>query len=224
MKRKSPVTLAFFVFALSTFAQNDMPTLKVEAKSALVWDKGFPESTASSVVWDPLTGNEIHKLSSAGIEASSRVGYERVGPGEAGELLNYTTIIANNTDSVLSVQYGGASVDGHVAMPLSVVLTNKGLRKRDRKTLWDLTKMHCFNTGFASRENWFSADAPARTFTVRAQTAMTISWVSKDPRRYSVRCSLDGCHVTGTVRYYIRVNDRDYVFVWPGESVVYCGE
>jgi len=231
MKRTPLVALAVFAFTLITFAQDDIPTFqddiptfKVEAKSALVWDKAVPENATSSIVWDPLTGNEIHKLSSAGIEVSSRVGYERVSSSESGELLNYTTTIANNTDSDLAVRYGGASADGHVAMPLWVALTNKGLHKRDRRNVWDLSRMHCFKSGFASRENFFSEHALSKTFTVRAQTAMTISSVSKDPRRYSVRCSLDGCHVIGTIRFYISVNRKDYVFVWPGRSVVYCGE
>jgi hypothetical protein len=222
--RRPSVALAFFIFALSTFAQNDTPTFKAEAKSAVVWDRAVPESAASSIAWDPLTGYEIHKLNSDGVEVSSRIGYERPSSGETGELLNYTTTIANNTDSDLSVHYGGASADGHTALPLWVVLTSKGVDKRDRKNVWELDKMHCVKTGFASSENFFSAHAPSKTFTVRAQTALTISSVSKDPRRYSVRCSLDGCHVTGTLRYYITVNRKDYVFVWPGRSVVYCGK
>ena len=224
MKRGPFVTLAVFISALGTFAQNDTPTFKVDTKSALVWDTAVPESATSSIVWDPLTGNEIHKLKSEGIEVSSRIGYERLSSSEAGELLNYTTTIANNTDSDLSVQYGGASADGQAAMPLWVVLTSKGLNKRDRKNVWELNKMHCFKTGFASSENFFSAHAPSKTFSVRAQTALTISSVSRDPRRYSLRCSLDGCHVNGTIRYYITVNHKDYVFVWPGRSVVYCGK
>jgi len=224
MKRNQLSVIAFLVFTLSTFAQDDTPTFRVEAKSALVWDKDLSENATSSTVWDPLTGNEIHKLRSAGIEVSSRIGYERVSPGEAGKLLHYTTNIANHTDSDVSVNYGGASVDGRVATPLWVALTNKGVKKRDRKDVWELSKMHCFKTGFASSENFFSAHDPSKTFTVRAQTAMTISSVAKDPRNYSVRCSLDGCHVTGTLRYYITVNRKDYVFVWPGRLVVYCGE
>jgi hypothetical protein len=224
MKRRPSVALAFFIFALSTFAQDNTPTFKVGAKSALVWDTAVPESATSSIVWDPLTGHEIHRLHSDGIEVSSRIGYERLSSGEAGELLNYTTTIANNTDNDLSVQYGGASADGYAALPLWVVLTSKGINKRDRKNVWELDKMHCFKTGFASSENFFSAHALSKTFTVRAQSALTISSVSKDPRRYSVRCSLDGCHVTGTLRFYITVNRKDYVFVWPGRSVVYCGK
>jgi len=224
MKRNQLIVLAFLVFTHSTFAQDDTPTFRAEAKSALVWDDSLPETATSTTVWDPLTGNEIHKLSSAGIEVSSRIGYERVSSGETGKLLHYTTTIANNTDSDVSVKYGGASVDGHVAMPLWVALTHKGLKKRDQKDVWELSKMHCFKTGFAARDNFFSVHDPSGTFTVHAQTAMTISSVAKDPRNYSVRCSVDGCLVTGILRYYITVNRKDYVFVWPGHSVVYCGE
>ena len=223
MKRIPLIVLALFASAVHTFAQNDIPTFKAEAKSALVWDANFPGSGRSSIVWDPLTGNEIHKLSSAGIEVSSRVGYERVSLSEAGEFLNYTTTIANNTDSDISVQYGGASADGRAATPLWLARTSKDVKKRDRKKVWELGRMHCFKTGFASSENVFSANTPSKAFTVHAQTAMTISSVSKDPRPYSIRCTLVGCHVTGTVRYFITVNKKDYVFIWSGDSVVYCG-
>ena len=224
MKRNQVIGLVFLAFTLTTCAQDDTPTFKVEGKSALVWDKDVPNSATTSTVWDPLTGNEIHKLRSPGIEVSSRVGYERVSSGGPGKLLHYTTTVANDTNSDVLVKYGSASVDGYVATPLRVALTNKGLRKRDRKDVWELCKMHCFKTGFTSSENFFSAHDQAKTFTVRAQTAMTISSVAKDPRSYSVLCSLEGCHVTGTLRFYITVNRKDYVFVWPGRSVVYCGE
>src|ERR1700756_1139428 len=90
MKRKLLVGLAFVALVLSTFAQNDVPTFKAEAKSALVWNKDFPESATSSIIWDPLTGNEIHKLSSGGIEVSSRIGFESVSSGNVGKLLLYT--------------------------------------------------------------------------------------------------------------------------------------
>jgi len=223
MKWVQPVALAFF-FTLSTFGQDGMPTFKVDASSALVWDKDSPESATSFTIWDPLTGNEIHKLSTGGVEVSSLLGYERVSLSSAGKLLNYTTTIANNTDSDLSVQYGGASADGHAALPLWVARSNKEFNKRDRKDVWELSKMHCFKNGFASSENFFSAHAISRVFTVHPKTAMTISSVTKDPRSTSVRCSVEGCHITGTIRHYITVNRKDYVFVWPGRSVVYCGE
>ncbi|MFZ1009117.1 MAG: hypothetical protein WAN65_19910 [Candidatus Sulfotelmatobacter sp.] len=224
---KQIVALAFLLLTLSPSAQNNIPTFKVETKSALVWDENFLESTASSIR-DPLSGNEIHKLSNDGIEVSSRVGYERVSPSKEDKLINYTTTIANNTDSEASVQYGGVSVDGHLALPLRVAAGSKGLSKRDRKDTWDLTKMYCFQSGFASRENFISSSsstqASTQIFTVRPKTSITISFVTKDPRTSAVLCSMDGCHLQGKVRYYVTVNLRDYVFVWSGRSVVYCGE
>src|SRR5271167_2300263 len=100
------------------FAQNGTPTFTAGAASAFVWGEGDDPGAVSSSVRDPVTGNAIHKLSYAGIEVSSRTGYERIGLGEVGELLNFTTTIVNNTESELSVRQGGASVDGHVALPL----------------------------------------------------------------------------------------------------------
>jgi hypothetical protein len=222
VNQKQIVALAFLSLTQSTSAQNNIPTYKVESKSALVWDENSLESTASSIR-DPLSGNEIHRLSYDGIEVSSRVGYERVSPSKEDRLINYTTTVANNTDSDATVQYGGVSVDGNMALPLRVAADSKGLSKRGRRDTWDLTKMHCFQTGFASRESVFSS-ASTQIFTVRPKTSITISFVTKDPRTSAVLCSMDGCHLKGKVRYYVTVNLRDYVFVWPGRSVVYCGK
>ncbi len=224
MKRNHPIALVLLAFIPTTFAQNEAPTFRVDSRSALVWDKELPGDAASAIVWDPLTGLEVHKLSHGGIEVSSRMGYERVALGNAGKLLNYTTIVANSTDSDVTVQYGGASVDGHAAQTLWVALSNKGFKKRIRNDVWELNKMHCFKSGFASTENFVSGDSLSKVFTVRPQTAMTISAVSKDPRTHSVLCSVNGCQITGTIRYYVTVNGKDYVFVWPGPSVFYCGE
>ena len=223
MNQKQIVALALLFLTLSTSAQSNIPTFKVKTKSALVWDADFLESGASSIR-DPLSGNELHRLSYNGIEVSSRLGYERVSPSKEDKLINYTTTVANNTDSDASVQYGGVSVDGHLALPLRVVADSKGLSKRDRRDTWDLTKMHCFQTGFASRESIFSSPASTQIFTVRPRSSITISFVTKDPRTSGLLCSMDGCHLKGKVRYYVTVNLRDYVFVWSGRSVVYCGE
>lgn len=223
VNKKQIVALAFPFLALSISAQDNVPTFKAETKSALVWDENVIENTGSSIR-DPLSGNEIHRLSYDGIEVSSRLGYEKVNPSKEDKLINYTTTVANNTDSDASVQYGSVSVDGYIALPLRVAAGGKGLNKRDRKDTWDLTKMHCFQTGFASRESALSSSASTQTFTVRPKTSITISFVTKDPRTSAVLCSMDGCHLKGKVRYYVTVNHRDYVFVWSGRSVVYCGE
>ena len=222
LKQNQIVVLAFLLLTLSPSAQNTIPIFQVETKSALVWDETLLERTASSVR-DPLSGNEIHRLSDDGIEVSSRLGYERVSPNKEDKLINYTTTIANNTDSDASVQYGGVSVDGQIALPLRVAADNKGLNKHDRRDTWDLTKMHCFQTGFATSERVFSSSATTQIVTLRPRTSITISFVTKDPRTSAVLCSMDGCHLQGKVRYYVTVNRRDYVFVWSGSSVVYCG-
>jgi hypothetical protein len=222
MRRTLAVTL-FLAFPLLTFAQNDLPTFTAEAASALVWGEDHRSGAVSSSIQDPVTGNAIHKLSYAGIEVSSRTGYERIGLGEVGELLNFTTTIVNNTESELSVRQGGASVDGHVALPLSVVPTNKGLSKRERKQVWELARMRCFSSGFLPNQNFFSADASSKIFTVNPKTALTVSFVTKDPRNYSMRCSVEGCFPTGTIRFSVTVNTTDFVFVWPGRAAVYCG-
>lgn len=218
--------IAMFVlsFALRAIAQNDIPTFKVDARSALVWGEDASGGARSSTIVDPRTGNFIHRLSYAGIEVSTQMGFERVSLSEAGKLLTYTTTIANNTDTDLSVRYGGASVDGHVVQPLMLDPANKGVSKHARKGIWALNKMDCFTSGFASGENFFSANALAKVFTIRPKTAMTVSSVTMYPGSSRSLCSMDGCHITGTIRYYIQVNSRDYVFVWPGHDVVYCGE
>src|SRR5258707_1286496 len=109
-----------------TFAQNDLPTFRAEGASAFVWGDDNYSSAVSSSIHDPVTGNVIHKLSHAGIEVSSEAGFESIGYGAAGELLSFTTTIANNTESELSVRRGGASIEGHVAFPLLVGTTNRG--------------------------------------------------------------------------------------------------
>ena len=218
------MTLAILVFTLITFAQNETPTVKVEVTGALVWGDDSPIGSVSSSMRDPLTGNTIHKLSYAGIEVSSRAGFESLGSGRAGELLNFTSTIVNNTETDLSVRQAGASVDGHAALPLSVVPSMKGLNKREREQVWELGKMYCFLGGFLSRENFFSANASSKVFKVAPNSALTVSFVTKDPRNYSLLCSIGGCYPKGTMRFYVTVNTRDYVFIWPGRSVIYCGK
>jgi hypothetical protein len=226
MRRACGLTLAVFAFGLGMFGQDDLTTFKAEAKSAFVWGEDAPEGAVSSTVQDPLTGNVIPKLSHAGIDVSWRIGFERAGIGQPGDFLNYTTTIVNSTGGTLSVRYGGISVDGHPASPLSIVPANKHLSKKEagKSNLAELSKMNCFTSGFLSGDNFFSANNLSQTLSVLPGNALTVSTVIRDPRSYSVRCSVEGCHPTGTIRYYIKVNNLDYVFVRPGRSVTYCGK
>jgi len=227
MKHTCIFVLAVFAFTPGIFEQGGLPTIKTEAMSAFVWGEDSPSGAISSTIQDPLTGNAIHVLSYAGIEVNSRLGFERVSSNEVGTFLNYTTTIVNTTDSALSVRYGGISVDGHAAPPLWVVPPGSKLSKKERKSMPDfveLGKLHCFTSGLLSSDNFFSANAPSQVLTVAPKTALTVSSVIRDPRSYhTLQCSVEGCFPIGTIRYYLKVDDKDYVFVWPGRSAVYCG-
>jgi hypothetical protein len=59
---------------------------------------------------------------------------------------------------------------------------------------------------------------------VTPKTALTVSFVTKDPRNYSVRCSVEGCYPTGTMRYSVTINTTDFVFIWAGRAAAYCGK
>jgi len=227
MKQSCILILAVFAFTHCGFGQDGGPIIKAEALSAFVWGEDSPSGAVSSTIQDPLTGNAVHRLSFAGIEVSSRLGFERVGTNEPGTFLNYTTTIVNSTGTAMSVRYGGFSVDGHTAAPVWVVPAGRKLSKKERKSepgAVELAKLQCFTSGFLSSQNVFSANASPQVITVAPRTALTISSVIRDPRSYHpLRCSVEGCYPTGTIRYYLKVDDKDYVFVWAGRSAVNCG-
>jgi hypothetical protein len=227
MKHACIFVLAVFACIPGVFGQDNVPIIKAEVMSAFVWGEDSASGASSSTIQDPLTGNAVHSLSYAGVEVTSRIGFEGVSTEEVGTFLNYTTTIINSTDSTLSVRYGGISVDGHAAAPLWVVPAGQKLNKQERKSnpkAVKLGEIHCLTSGFLSSENLFSANASSQVLSIAPRTALTVSSVIRDPRNYhSVLCSVDGCHPTGTMRYYLRVDDKDYVFVWPGRAAVYCG-
>ncbi len=223
MRRTLEVLLIVLAFTLFTFAQNDVQTFRTETTNAFVWGEDSRPGAVSSSIRDPVTGHAIHKLNHGGVEVSSRAGFERVGSGEAGELLSFATTIVNTTQSAVSVRLGGASVEGHVVLPLSVVRTKKGLNKKKRKEVWELGSMHCFSSGFLPKEEFFSPIASSTAFTVTPNHALTISFVTLDPRYSSVLCSMGGCYPKGTMRFSVTVNATDFVFIWPGHTMVYCG-
>jgi hypothetical protein len=227
MKQACIFVLSVFAFTPGVFAQDGVPMIKATVMSAFVWGEDSTSGAVSSTIQDALTGNALHTLSYAGREVSSRIGFERVSANEVGTFLNYTTTIVNSTDSTLSVRYGGTSVDGHAASPLWVVPAGKKLDKKERRSKPDvveLGKIHCSTSGFLSSDNFFSTNASSQVLAVAPRAAVTVSSVIRDPRNYhAVRCSVGGCYPTGTIRYYLRVDNTDFVFVWPGRSAVYCG-
>ena len=178
MKQACIFVLAVFAFTPGVFGQDGVPMIKVNVMSAFVWGEDSTSGAVSSTIQDPLTGNAIHTLSYAGVEVSSRIGFERVSTTEVGTFLNYTTTIVNSTDSTLSVRYGGISVDGHPTSPLWVVPVGKKLNKKERKSKPDvveLGKIHCFTSGFLSSDNFFAANASSQVLTVAPRTALTVS-------------------------------------------------
>jgi hypothetical protein len=212
-----------FALAFRVFGQE----IKTEVMSAFVWGEDSPAGATSSTIRDPLTGFAVHKLTYGPIEVSSRVGFEGIHVDEVGTFLNYSITIVNSTDTAVLVRYGGISVDGRAVSLPWVVLPGKKLNKRERmrKTnVAELEKMQCFISGFVSVEHLFSPDSASQTFTVSPKAALTVSSVVRDPRNYSIRCSVEGCHPIGTIRYYLTVNGQDYVFVWSGRSAIYCGK
>ena len=215
--------LAVFAFASPVLGQE----IKAEVVSAFVWGEDSPFGAISSIIRDPLTGDAIHTLRYGPIEVSSRIGFERVSPDEVGTYLNYTTTIVNGSDATLSVRYGGIIIDGRAVSLPWVILPDKKLNKRERKNKTNVVepdKMRCFTSGFLSHDHLFSADGSSQTLNVYPRTALTVSSVVRDPRSYPLRCSVEGCHPVGTIRYYLTVNGEDYVFVWPGRSAIYCGK
>jgi hypothetical protein len=227
-KIKMPPTLsiAIAVVALTLLgsAQDEVPILKTEAVSALVWGEDIHAGTVSSSVLDPLTGHAIHKLNHGGVEVSSQAGFETIRSGEAGELLNFTATIANNTESELVVRQGAGSVDGRIALPLAVVLTTKGLSKKERTQVWELGRMNCFSSGFLPDSVFLSPKLSSNVSKVTPKSALTVSFVIKDPRYYSELCTVEGCYPKGTIRFSVTVNTTDFVFIWPGKTMVYCGK
>ncbi|HKW32323.1 MAG TPA: hypothetical protein VJN92_04935 [Candidatus Acidoferrum sp.] len=212
-----------FAVASGAFGQE----IKTEVVSSFVWGEDSPSGANSSTIRDPLTGYAIHKLRYGPIEVSSRIGFERVGADEVGTYLNYSTTIINGSDSTLSVQYGGISIDGRAVSLPRVIPLGKKLSKHEREnkmSVVDPEKMQCVASGFLSHDHLFSSDRGSETLNVSPKNALTVSSVVRDPRSYPLRCSVDGCHPIGTIRYYLTVNSQDYIFVWPGQSAVYCGK
>ena len=221
--RSCTVLLIFLAFTSRVFGQE----IKAEVVSAFVWGNDSHLGAISSTMQDPLTGHAIHKLTYGPIEVTSRIGFERASANAVGTYINYATTIVNGSDGALSVRYGGISIDGRAVPVPWVILPGKKLSKRERKIKTNVVepeKMQCFTSGFLLYDHLFSADGTSQTLSVSPKTALTVSSVVRDPRSNPLRCSVDGCHPIGTIRYYLSVNGQDYVFVWPGQSAIYCGK
>jgi hypothetical protein len=103
---------------------------------------------------------------------------------------------------------------------IEVTLT---VTKRD---VVELSRVHCLTSGGSlSPDKVFSLGPSSQVYSVAPQTATIMSATVRDPRDHgSVLCSTAGCYPTGTMRYVINVDGHDYVFIWTGRSVFYCGK
>ncbi len=226
MKRIILVAFASVALLGHSLAQSDVATFKIDVRSAFVWGDDMPTGAKSWSIKDPLTGTEILKLSHEGVEVSSRTGFEKLHPEEAVELIAFTTTIANSTQTKLSVEADGITVDGHRVPLLPVGSSRKGQKGqfKDRTNIVESSNLYCFTSGFLSSENFFSRSDPPAIFVVDPGRSLTVSGVIQDPRHYSMLCTVNGCFPKGTMRYAIRVGGHEYIFIWPGRSIVNCGK
>jgi hypothetical protein len=209
------------------FAQEEAPTFKTEVRSAFVWGEDVPGGAVSWTAQDPLTGVGILKLRYAGVEVSSRVGFEKIRSEQVQEFIAYTTTIANSTNTTLSVEYVGMTVDGHTVPPLSIIPASKvsGLkRSKNQPNIVEIEKLYCFRSGFLSDTSFLPTNGQPSGLTVAPQHSLTVSSVIRDPRHYPILCSTEGCLPKGTIRYGVRVGSHDFVFIWPGRSIANCGK
>ncbi|HEY3620469.1 MAG TPA: hypothetical protein VGK96_27015 [Candidatus Sulfotelmatobacter sp.] len=225
MKRTILILFSSLVLAACALAQSDVATFKVDARSAFVWGEDVPTGAKSWTVKDPLTGTESLKLSHEGVEVSSRMGFEKLHPEDAVELIAFTTTIVNNTQTKLSVQAAGITVDGHLASLLSVGSSRKSQKSevKNRTRAVANRNLYCFTSGFLSSENFLSNIDPTSVLVVNPRGSLNVSGVIRDPRNYSMLCSVDGCFPKGSLRYAIRVGGHEYIFIWPGRAIVNCG-
>ena len=224
-RRVIAVTLsAMFALTLLTSAQDNVPIFKAQATSAFVWSEENLAGAVSSSLQDPLTGNEIRRISHEGIEVSSQARFELASLGQSGELMSFTTIIANSTNSELSVTQAAANVDGYTALPFPVGLAAKEFSNRGRNQARETASLNCLTGELPSRELPSYSKATSETVVVDPGKSATISFVTKDPRNYSMLCSIEGCYPKGAIRFIVTVNSTDFVFVWAGRDMVYCGK
>jgi hypothetical protein len=207
------------------FAQEEAPTFKMEVRSAFVWGEDVPGGAVSWTAQDPLTGVGILKLRYAGVEVSSRMGFEKIRSEQVQEFIAYTTTIANSTNTTLSVEYVGMTVDGHTVPPLSIASkASDRKRPKNQPNIVEIEKLYCFRSGFLSDTSFLPATGQPSGLTVAPQHSLTVSSVIRDPRHYPILCSTEGCLPKGTIRYGIRVGSHDFVFIWPGRSIANCGK
>jgi len=208
------------------FAQESTPTFRAEAESAFVWGKDAPHGAVSSIAHDPLTGRALHKLSYNGLEVSSRLGYEAQWLADSKwlakpyDVIISVTTVTNNVNAPVSLVYGGASADGR-EISLIGDKSSKQLPHLGRKTWKELL---CVQNGSVpsdimilrneqNRSQNNASVSVSRRWNVEPGTATTVSALTaiQQPNR------------TIEYRYFVRVNNKDFVFPWRMDEAQLCG-
>ena len=218
--RIAGIFLPLILSSVCLLAQEDIPTFKTQARSAFVWGEDTTSGAISSRVTDPLTRSETLKLRYAGVEVSSRMGFEKLQREQSWEYIAYSTTIVNNTDAGVAVKYGEITVNGRIVSPLVASGTKS---RQNTANTFEMESLYCFSSGFLSHENVFTVREQSPGLIVQPQRSLTVSSVVRDPRHNSMLCSTDGCLPKGMFRYSIQVGAHDYVFIWPGRSLFNCG-
>jgi hypothetical protein len=219
---------------LCAASAQDVPTFKTESESAFVWGEDRRDGAESSTVTDPLTGNKMYKLTFRGIEVSTRIGWQKYSEFEGPYMLASTTTVTNSTDDQISVRYGGTNINGHVAALVFSSSNKKLYPRKERQFVWEISKMKCFTTGYLSSERMFnevndesgvqrtSPSLSSVEVAIAPKRGVSLSSVVLFPETRTV-CS-DGCYPEViSIRQWVRVRGKDFVFVWPNLPP-FCGE
>jgi hypothetical protein len=104
-----------------------------------------------------------------------------------------------------------------------VVRTKKGVSKKERDQVRELASMNCFTNGFLPSGAFLPQSVTSKPLAVNPKAALTVSFVTKDPRYYPILCSVEGCYPKGTIRFFVTVNATDFIFIYLGRAMIDCG-
>ena len=105
-----------------------------------------------------------------------------------------------------------------------LTLPRKNSARKASNQAREIASLNCLTGGFPSSELLSYPKAPSEALVVGLGKTVTASFVTKDPRNYSILCSVEGCYPKGAIRFFVTVNSTDFVFVWAGRDIAYCGK
>lgn len=230
------IAVLFAVFLPApNVAQESTPAFRTEAESAFVWGQDAPHGAVSSIAQDPLTGRILHKLSYNGVEVSSRLGYEGEWLADSKWLdhpydvvISVTTVV-NDTSAPVSVFYGGATADGHEVIVIGEK-SSKQVPYLARKSWHELS---CIQNGSVPSEVVILSGEQGEVVILAGEQGRSQRGISHSTDHWNVQpgSSRDASAVTAIqrpnraaeYRYFVRVNNKDFVFPWRMVEAQLCG-